>query len=171
MKARELTLMALLVALGTATARFVWFSVGVAKATPVQHAINVLAAVLLGPERAVAVAFLIGLLRNLLGVGSLLAFPGGMVGAFLAGLLYRLTGRAWTAAVGELIGTGLLGALLAYPVAKYFLGASGAAFMFVFPFALSSAVGAALGLAVVSALPAYLRQPGRIQAHQEPRQS
>ncbi|HHV56609.1 MAG TPA: energy coupling factor transporter S component ThiW [Firmicutes bacterium] len=157
--------MALLVALGTATARVAWFSVGVAKATPVQHAINVMAAVLLGPERAVVVAFLIGLLRNLLGVGSLLAFPGGMVGALLAGTLYRLTGRTWAAPVGELVGTGLLGALLAYPVAKYLLGASGAAFMFVFPFALSSGVGAIVGFAIVSALPASLRRHSAVQPH------
>ncbi|NLY50905.1 MAG: energy coupling factor transporter S component ThiW [Firmicutes bacterium] len=160
MKTRELTLMALLVALGTTTARFAWFSVGVAKATPVQHAINVMAAVFLGPERAVLVAFLIGLLRNLLGVGSLLAFPGGMVGALLAGLCYRLTGRTWTAAVGELVGTGILGALLAYPVAKYFLGSSGAATMFVFPFIVSSGVGAVVGFALVSALLATGRLPG-----------
>lgn len=158
MKTRDLTLMALLVALGTATARIAWFSVGVAKATPVQHAINVMAALLLGPERAVAVALVIGLLRNLLGVGSLLAFPGGMVGAFLAGTLYRLTGRPWTAPLGELIGTGFFGALLAYPVAKYLLGASGAAFMFLLPFTLSSGVGAIVGFAIVAALPAQLRR-------------
>ncbi len=50
MKARthRLVLMAVLVAIGTATAGTLWFPAGVAKAYPVQHAINVLAAVLLG---------------------------------------------------------------------------------------------------------------------------
>ncbi len=58
MKARthRLVLMAVLVAIGTATAGTLWFPAGVAKAYPVQHAINVLAAVLLGPMDAMAVA-------------------------------------------------------------------------------------------------------------------
>ncbi|MCR3922049.1 MAG: energy coupling factor transporter S component ThiW, partial [Firmicutes bacterium] len=91
MKIRKLTGMALLIAMGTAAGIF---SIPIpllgAKVAPVQHAINVLAAVLFGPGPAVMVAFLIALLRNLLGTGTILAFPGGMIGALVAGLAYRV---------------------------------------------------------------------------------
>ena len=57
------------------------------KCAPVQHMVNVLCAVLLGPWWGVGVAFVASLLRNLLGLGSLMAFPGSMFGALLCGLL------------------------------------------------------------------------------------
>ena len=44
------------------------------KCAPVQHMVNVLCAVLLGPWWGVGVAFVASLLRNLLGLGSLMAF-------------------------------------------------------------------------------------------------
>src|SRR5690625_2673049 len=88
-RTRLLTLMAVFVAIGTLGSQFLWFPAGIAKAYPVQHAVNVMSAVMLGPGPAVGIAFMIGLLRNLLGIGSLLAFPGGMIGAFLAGYLYK----------------------------------------------------------------------------------
>ncbi|GAB7386735.1 hypothetical protein BSNK01_05710 [Bacillaceae bacterium] len=148
----RLTLMALLVAIGTMSAHVLWFPAGVAKAYPVQHAVNVLAAVLLGPGPAVAVAFLIGLLRNLLGVGTILAFPGGMIGAFLAGYLYRKTRRTWGAVAGEVIGTGVIGALVSVPIAQWFLQKATAAFAFVPPFFLSSLSGAFIGLCLLGVL-------------------
>ncbi len=72
-----LTTMAVYVAVGTIGSQFLWFPTGIAKAYPVQHAVNVMAAVTLGPIPALLIAFVIGLLRNLLGLGTLLAFPGG----------------------------------------------------------------------------------------------
>ncbi len=88
-RTRLLTTMAVFVAIGTLGAQLLWFPAGVAKAYPVQHAVNVMVAVTLGPGPAVVIAFMIGLLRNMLGLGTLLAFPGGMIGAFLAGYLYK----------------------------------------------------------------------------------
>ena len=61
-----------------------------AKCSPVQHMVNVLGAVLLGPGYAVGMTFAAALIRNLLGLGSLLAFPGSMIGALLCGVAYRL---------------------------------------------------------------------------------
>ena len=49
------------------------FPVFSSKCAPVQHMVNVLCAVFLGPWYGVAVAFVASLLRNLLGLGSLLA--------------------------------------------------------------------------------------------------
>ena len=72
-----------------------------------QHAINVLGAVILGPGYATAVAFVISCLRNMFGTGSLLAFPGSMIGACLAGLCYSRFGSVKAAMAGEIFGTGI----------------------------------------------------------------
>ena len=61
------------------------------KCAPVQHMVNVFAAVMLGPWWGIGIAFCASLIRNLLGIGSLLAFPGSMVGALCCGLVFRLT--------------------------------------------------------------------------------
>lgn len=151
-KTYQLTVMALLIAIGTFSSNFLWFPAGIAKAYPVQAAVNVIAAVLLGPIPAVIVAFGIGVLRNMLGLGTLLAFPGGMIGAFLAGYLYQKIKRPWGAAVGEMVGTGVISSLLSVPFAKIVMGSTFGAFFFVPPFLVSSVTGAVIGLVLVSRL-------------------
>ena len=84
MQTRKLTTAALLIAIGTLTAHLIYIPAGVSRCFPVQHAINVMAAVLLGAEHATAIGFIIACLRNMFGTGSLLAFPGSMVGACVA---------------------------------------------------------------------------------------
>lgn len=142
--------MALFVAIGTIGSQFIWFPAGIAKAYPVQHAVNVLAAIMLGTGPAVTIAFVIGLLRNMLGLGSLLAFPGGMIGAFFAGILYWKFGKRYLAAIGELVGTGIIGALFAVPFAKVLMGTTFGAVFFIPPFLISSLTGAALALFIAS---------------------
>lgn len=149
-RTRLITTMAVFIAIGTISAQIIWFPAGVARAYPVQHAINVMTAVTLGPGPAVIIAFMISLLRNMLGLGTLLAFPGAMVGAFLAGYLYKKSGRKSLAALGEGVGSGLIGALFAVPFASIFMGTSAGAFAFVPPFLVSSISGSILGLIVVS---------------------
>ena len=144
MSLRQLTLTALFVAVGVFSSHLIYVPVGIAKCFPVQHAINVLLAVLLGTRSAVGAAFATSLLRNLLGSGSLLAFPGSMIGAALAGIFYSRSGRLAGAVLGEVIGTGLLGALLAFPLAKFILGSQAGAFFFIAPFAVSSLGGSLL---------------------------
>ncbi|WP_027417122.1 energy coupling factor transporter S component ThiW [Aneurinibacillus terranovensis] len=148
----RLALMALLVAIGTVGSSFLWFPVGIAKVDPLQHAINVIAAVLLGPGPAVAIAFLIGLIRNMLGVGTILAFPGGMVGAWLAGYLFTKIRKTWAAAVGEVIGTGVIGSLLSVPIAGLLMGKKVGALFYVPSFFISSFAGAILGMIFVPIL-------------------
>ncbi len=125
------------------------------RCAPVQHLVNVLAAVYLGPAYALAVAFGSSLLRNLLGLGTLLAFPGSMFGAALAAWAYKKTGRLrWTLA-GEILGTALLGGLSAYPVAILLMGKNAgemAFYVYVLPFFLSTATGAILGGAALNSL-------------------
>lgn len=149
-RTRLLTTMAIFVAIGTIGAQLLWFPTGVAKAYPVQHAVNVMAAVMLGPIPAVGIAFVIGLLRNLLGLGTLLAFPGGMIGALLAGYFYRFTKKKVLAATGEVVGTGIISSLLSVPFANIVMGSSIGALAFVPGFVMSSLTGALLGLFVLS---------------------
>ncbi len=129
------------------------FPIGGSKCAPVQHLVNIMAAVFLGPAWSVGCAFAASLLRNLLGLGTLMAFPGSMVGALLAGILYRLFKALPAAYIGELVGTSVLGGLLAYPVAKFIMGnAEAAVFGFVLPFFVSCAGGTVLAIFIVTAL-------------------
>lgn len=145
-------LTALFVALGVLLAPVLAIPLGVMKAFPVQHMINVLLAVLIGTRYAVTGAFLISTLRLLMATATPLAYPGSMVGACLAGLLYRRTHSAVWAAVGEVFGTGVIGGLIAYPVAHFVMGSSAAAIAFVLPFTASSASGALIALILVPIL-------------------
>ena len=145
MKTRKLVLMAMFVAIGVAGSAFVYFPAGIARAYPIQHAINVIAAVLFGPGPAILIAFLTGVVRILTGTGSLLAFPGGMIGALLAGLMYAKFGKVWLAGLGEVVGTGIIASLVAVPYARLLLGTEFGALFFVPPFFISSLAGAILG--------------------------
>lgn len=148
-RTRLLTTMAVFIALGTVGAQLLWFPAGIAKAYPVQHAVNVMAAIMLGPGPAVIIAFMTGLIRNMLGLGTLLAFPGGMIGAFLAGLLYKIFKRKILAVVGEVVGTGIIGSLFSVPYANLLMGSSLGAFVFLPSFLVSSISGAIIGYLVV----------------------
>lgn len=141
MQTRKLTSAALLIAIGTLSAHLIYIPAGISKCFPVQHAINVMGAVLLGPDYALAIAFIISCLRNMFGTGSLLAFPGSMIGAFLAGLAYNKFKNIPAAMTGEIIGTGLLGGLSAWVIASTFLGSKAAAWFFVPPFLVSTIGG------------------------------
>ena len=78
--------------------------------------VNVFSAVLLGPWWGIGIAFCASLIRNLLGIGSFLAFPGSMVGALCCGLMYHFTRKLSLTCAAEALGTGVLGGLAAYPV-------------------------------------------------------
>lgn len=152
MNIRKLTIMTMFIAIAVAGSAFVSFPAGIARAYPIQHAVNVLAAIILGPIPALAIAFVTGLVRLLTGTGSLLAFPGGMIGAYLAGMLYKRSGKATFAAIGEIIGTGLIAPIFAVPYAKILMGTTVTAVFFMPPFLVSSISGAALGLILAARL-------------------
>lgn len=131
------------------------FPVFGSKCAPVQHMVNVLCAVLLGPWYGVAVAFVASLLRNLLGLGSLMAFPGSMCGALLCGILYHKTKNLLATLCGEVFGTGIIGGLLAWPVAVFLMGkAAGdiAFYAYIVPFLVSTVGGSIIAGAVLIAL-------------------
>lgn len=131
------------------------FPVFGSKCAPVQHMVNVLCAVLLGPWYGVAVAFVASLLRNLLGLGSLMAFPGSMCGALLCGIVYHKTKNLLATLAGEVFGTGIIGGLLAWPVAVFLMGkAAGdiAFYAYVVPFLVSTVGGSIIAGVVFIAL-------------------
>ena len=133
------------------------FPVFGSKCAPVQHMVNILCAVLLGPWWGVGVAFVASLLRNLLGLGSLMAFPGSMCGALLCGVVFWKWKKLIPTLVAEVFGTGVIGGLLAYPVAILFMNvdASSVAFTaYIIPFLISTVAGSVLAGALIFALKA-----------------
>ena len=87
-KTKKLALAGVLTALAV-VGSFLSVPVAGSKCAPVQHMVNILAAVTLGPGWGVGIAFCASLLRNVLGLGSLMAFPGSMVGALCCGLVLQ----------------------------------------------------------------------------------
>lgn len=150
-KIKKLCLAGILIALAVVCSTF-YIPIGASKCFPIQHAVNVLAGVFLGPWYGTGMAFVTSLLRNFMGTGSLLAFPGSMIGAFLCGILYQKTKKLWTAFVGEAFGTGILGGFACYPVATLLMSKEAAIFGYVLPFLLSSAMGAFLSVLFIFAL-------------------
>ena len=157
MPVKKLTGMALLVAIGIGMGVFS-VPVGGARIFPVQHAINVIAAVLYGPLPAMLIAFCVAALRVALATGTIMAFPGGMIGALTAGIIYRVTGSKSYAAVGEVFGTGVIGAVAAFPLARFVLGRDVLAFTYIIPFAISSLAGATMGLVLLRVLDMTLQR-------------
>ena len=159
---KKLVTSAMFVAIIIALSGF-YIPVGASKCFPVQHLVNVLSAVLLGPGWGVAIAFCASLIRNLMGTGTLLAFPGSMVGALCCGLAYYFFNNLPITYVSEVAGTGILGGLIAWPFAKYLMGADAAVFAYVIPFLVSTTGGtiiAAILIAILSKTKAlsYLRE-------------
>ena len=145
---KKLTLTALFAAVAVVGSLFS-FPVFGAKCAPVQHLVNILCAVLVGPGWGLAAAFIAALIRNLLALGSPLAFPGSMCGALLAGLLYQYGKKLPWAYFGEVFGTGIIGGLLSYPVALFVMGNTAAAlFTFVVPFLISTCGGTIIAIIV-----------------------
>ena len=130
---------------------FLSFPVAGSKCAPVQHMVNIFAAVLLGPGWGVGIAFCASLLRNILGIGSLMAFPGSMIGALCCGLVYKKCKNLRLTCLAEALGTGILGGIAAYPVALFLMGAAPAGlFIYVIPFLISTVAGSILAFLLIS---------------------
>lgn len=151
---QKLTVAALLCAVAVVGSLFP-FPVFGSKCAPVQHMVNILCAVLLGPWYGVAVAFVASLLRNLLGLGTLMAFPGSMLGALLCGIVYWKARHILPTLIAEVFGTSILGGLCAYPIAILLMGQSTADIAFtayILPFFVSTAGGAVISAVLLYAL-------------------
>jgi len=169
-EAQKLALSAIFVALGVLLSTFA-VPIGPARVFPFQHVINVVAGILVGPWYAVLTAIGISVMRNALGTGTLLAFPGSIFGALFVGYAYRWFRRTEVAFV-EPIGTVIVGGLVGYaliaglsaptmilgflranpPAAQPYLGIFGGPLAIVASFAVSSIPGSVLGYLVIQAL-------------------
>lgn len=131
------------------------FPVFGSKCAPIQHMVNILCAVMLGPFYGVGVAFCASVIRNLLGLGSLMAFPGSMLGALLCGLAFWKSRNIPLTLIAEVFGTGILGGLCAYPIALAFMGMQAgeiAFYAYIIPFLISTVGGAVISAVLLAAL-------------------
>ena len=104
MNIRKLTITAFLIAINVVLSSLIVIPLGPIKAAPVQHFVNVLCAVFVGPWYGLAQAFISSVLRISFGTGSAFAFPGSMIGVLLSSLFYMYRKHIFMASVGEVLG-------------------------------------------------------------------
>lgn len=124
---------------------------------PMAHFINVTCAVLLGPWYAFLCALAIGLIRMaFMGIPPL-ALTGAVFGAALSGILYRASkGKIIFAFLGEVIGTGIIGAIVSYPVMALLWGRTGLTWLFYVPsFIAGTLIGGSIALFILKAVTAH----------------
>ena len=142
---KKMVLCAIFASLAFVLNTFVYFPA----MAPFQHFVDVVAAVFLGPWWACLSAFLCGVMRMMSG-RTIQAVTGAIFGPILGGLLWKKTKNIYLVCVGEIIGTGLLGALASYPLMKWFYALDVQNPLYYIPFYTPSAVmGAAMGVATL----------------------
>ncbi|RLG69005.1 energy coupling factor transporter S component ThiW [archaeon] len=154
METKLLVQLSLYTAVGVFLASFLWFPAGPTKCFPGQHIVNAVTGVLLGPIYASIVALLIGIIRNLVGWGTIFAFPGGIPGAIVVGvfsLLFKHR-RRHLAALSEPLGTVLIGGTLSTLI----IGMNLSTLLFIWSsFAISSVPGSIIGFIILTSIRRY----------------
>ena len=101
---------------------------------PMAHFINIVCSVFMGPWYSLLCAFIIGVIRMVIMGIPPLALTGAIFGAFLSGVFYKLSkGKLLCAVLGEIIGTGIIGAIVSYPVMTLIWGKDGLSLFFYVP--------------------------------------
>ncbi len=126
----KLVLLAMMVALGVVISPILRFE----GMCPMAHFINIVCSVLMGPWYSLLCATLIGIIRMAtMGIPPI-ALTGAIFGAFLSGVFYRASkGKILFAVLGEIIGTGIIGAILSYPVMTILWNKEGLSWLFYVP--------------------------------------
>lgn len=138
----KLVVLAMLIALGVIISPIL----RVEGMCPMAHFINIICSVFLGPWYSLLCATAIGIIRMMfLGIPPL-ALTGAVFGAFLSGVLYRASkGKLIFAVLGEVIGTGVIGAIVSYPVMTYIMGKTGLTWLFYVPsFTFATIIGGSI---------------------------
>ena len=121
---------------------------------PMAHFINITVAVLMGPWYSLICAVLIGVIRMaVMGIPPL-ALTGAVFGAALSGIFNRMSkGKLWAAVLGEVIGTGIIGAIASYPVMALLWGRTGLTWMFYVPsFFMGTLIGGSIAFVFLTSL-------------------
>lgn len=164
METRKVAYAVVLTAIAVVLSPF-FIPVGPTKVFPAQHMVNVLSAVILGPWYALAVAVAASIIRNAAGTGTLFAFPGSMIGAFIAGYVYVWRRNIYLAALGEIFGTGILGALVStLIVSPVFMSRTMVATALIIPFLASTIAGSIVAVAALL----VLQRAGVVKFAQKP---
>lgn len=113
---------------------------------PMAHFINITCAVMLGPWYALLCAVLIAMIRMLFMGIPPLAITGAVFGAFLSGVFYRISkGKIIFGVLGEIIGTGIIGSIVSYPVMTLFWGRTDLTWFFYVPsFLMGTIIGGSI---------------------------
>ena len=142
---KKMVLTAMLACLAFVLNTFVYFPA----MAPFQHMVNVLAAAFLGPWYACLAAFICGVMRMMSG-RTIQAIVGAIFGPIIGGFLYKKTKNLYLIAVGEIFGTGIVGAIAVYPLMCIFYNLEEVSWYYYVPFYTPSAiVGAAMGIMIL----------------------
>ena len=148
----KMTVLAMLIALGVIISPLL----RVEGMCPMAHFINIVCSVFLGPWYSLLCALLIGIIRmTMMGIPPI-ALTGAIFGAFLSGVFYRMSkGNLLFAVLGEIIGTGFIGAVLSYPVMSILWGREGLSWLFYIPsFVCGTLIGGSIAFAFLKKLSA-----------------
>lgn len=108
---------------------------------PTAHLVNIVCAVFMGPWYSLLCATLIGVIRMMFMGIPPLALTGAVFGAFLSGVLYRASkGKIIFAVLGEIIGTGVIGAIISYPIMAFLVGKEGITAFYYVPMFISATI-------------------------------
>ncbi|HXZ89945.1 MAG TPA: energy coupling factor transporter S component ThiW [Candidatus Dormibacteraeota bacterium] len=152
LKATKLATVSILTALGVGFSFFPGpIPVGPTLVFPFQSMINVIAGILVGPWYAGAVALAVGVIRIFLHTGTVFSLPGGIPGAILVGVTYRLT-KSYLSAFAEIPGTALVGAFLSAFLIAPMIGSNATLLFFVAAFTPPAVLGSVIGYIVMIAL-------------------
>ncbi len=146
----KMVVLAMLIAVGVVISPILRFE----GMCPMAHFINIVCSVLMGPWYSLLCATLIGVIRMMtMGIPPI-ALTGAIFGAFLSGVFYRLSrGNLLAAVVGEVIGTGIIGAILSYPVMTIFWGYEHLTWLFYVPsFICGTLIGGSIAFAFLKQL-------------------
>lgn len=121
---------------------------------PMSSVVNIIAGIMMGPIYSLIMAAVTAVIRMTLQGIPPLALTGAIFGAFLAGLFYRYGHKAYWSAFGEIIGTGVIGALASYPVMVLFTAPTAKLGWFIYMprFIGATLIGTAISLMMLSLL-------------------
>lgn len=150
----KMVMLAMLVAIGVVISPFLRVESPFGNMCPMAHLINIVCSVLLGPWYSLLCATLIGILRmTLMGIPPV-ALTGAVFGALLSGVFYRVSGgKILFAVLGEILGTGIIGAVASYPVMTLWWGKTGLTWLFYVPsFLCGTLIGGTIAFIFLRAL-------------------